>query len=164
MTALSAANFGPPLVAALAAVLVAAAGAGATVTDSWYRSLSVPRWKPPDWAFGPAWTVIFVLTTTSGVLAWNADASPASRALVVGAFTFNAVLNIGWSLIFFRLRRPDLALIEVALLWLSILLLIVVVGRVSLGASLLNVPYLAWVSTAAFLNLQIVRLNPQLAT
>ncbi len=162
MTALTGDGWGPPLVAALAAVLVAAAGAGATTTDSWYRRLHVPSWKPPDWVFGPVWTIIFALTATSGVLAWNADASVVSRAGLVGAFTFNAVLNIGWSVIFFRMRRPDWAFIEVVMLWVSIVALMVVVGRVSLPAAFLNLPYLAWVGTAAFLNLQIVRMNPQL--
>ena len=152
----------PPVLAALAAVLVAAAGAGATTTDSWYRSLHVPSWKPPDWAFGPIWTVIFVLTATSGVVAWNGEPSMSGRAAIVGTFIVNAALNIGWSVIFFRLRRPDWAFVEVVTLWLSIVVLIGVVGGVSLGASLLNLPYLAWVSAAALLNLQIVRMNPQL--
>ena len=162
MTALTGDGLAPPLVAAFAAILVAAAGAGATTTDPWYRSLRVPGWKPPDWAFGPVWSVIFALTATSGVLAWNADPGVAARTSLVAAFIVNAVLNIGWSVIFFRLRRPDWAFVEVVMLWLSIVLLIVVVGRLSLAASVLNLPYLAWVSAAAVLNLQIVRMNPQL--
>ena len=162
MTALVGAGWGPPLVAAVAAVLVAVAGALATTTDDWYRSLRFPAWKPPDWAFGPVWTVIFSLTATSGVLAWNADPTPGARALVIGAFTANGILNIAWSVMFFRLRRPDWALIEVGMLWLSIALLILTAGRISLAAALLNLPYLAWVSVAACLNLAIVRLNPAL--
>ena len=162
MTALLGAGWEPPLVAAVAAVLVAVAGAWATVTDAWYRALRFPAWKPPDWAFGPVWTVIFALTATSGVLAWNADPAPGPRALVIAAFTANGILNIAWSVVFFRMRRPDWAVIEVAMLWLSIALIILTVGRVSLTAALLNLPYLAWVSVAACLNLTIVRLNPAL--
>lgn len=151
-----------PLVFAVAALAVAAAGGWATVTDSWYRALHVPDWKPPDWAFGPIWTVIFVLTTLSGVIAWNGDGNPASRTLVLWAFAVNGLLNIAWSVLFFRLRRPDWALIEVVVLWLSILTLIAAVGRVSLAAIVLNLPYLVWVSLAAYLNLRIVQLNPRL--
>lgn len=155
-------GWGPPLVAAVAAVLVAVAGAFATTTDAWYKRLRVPAWKPPDWAFGPVWTVIFALTATSGVLAWNGDAEPRARAVLIAAFALNGVLNVAWSVLFFKLRRPDWALIEVAGLWLSIAVLVLVTGRVSMTAGLMNMPYLAWVSVAACLNLRIVRLNPRL--
>ncbi|WP_457106431.1 TspO/MBR family protein [Methylobacterium sp. P5_C11] len=153
------AGWGPPAVAAVAAVLVAVAGAVATTTDGWYRRLRVPAWKPPDWAFGPVWTVIFALTATAGVLAWTGDPDPAARDALLAAYGVNGVLNIAWSVLFFRFRRPDWALAEVAALWLSIAVLVLVTGRVSGAAGLLNLPYLAWVSVAACLNLRIVRLN-----
>lgn len=162
MTALLGDGWVPPLVAAITAVIVAIAGAVATTTDDWYHRLRKPGWKPPDWAFGPVWTVIFALTATAGVLAWNADPSPAGRASLIAAYGVNAVLNIAWSVIFFRMRRPDLALVEVALLWLSILALVLVTGRVILVAAFLNLPYLGWVSVATVLNLRIVQLNPRL--
>jgi translocator protein len=148
-----------PAVAALAAVLVAVAGGLATTTDAWYRRLRVPAWKPPDWAFGPVWTVIFCLTAAAGVLAWNGDPDPAARGVLLAAYAVNAALNIAWSVLFFRFRRPDWALAEVTALWLSIAVLVLVTGRVATGAGLLNLPYLAWVSVAACLNLRIVRLN-----
>lgn len=153
------AGWGPPAVAAVAAVLVAVAGAVATTTDGWYRRLRVPAWKPPDWAFGPVWTVIFALTATAGVLAWTGDPDPTARGALLAAYGVNGVLNIAWSVLFFRFRRPDWALAEVAALWLSIAALVLVTGRVSGAAGLLNLPYLAWVSVAACLNLRIVRLN-----
>ena len=74
-------------------------------------------------------------------------------------FGFNAFTNVLWSLLFFRLRRPDWALAEVSFLWLSILLLIVYLGRFSPRSGWLLAPYLAWVSFAAVLNLAVVRLN-----
>ncbi len=162
MTAFLGDGWAPPLIAAVAAVIVAIAGAGATTTDDWYRGLRKPAWKPPDWAFGPVWTVIFSLTATAGVLAWNADPSPAARAAVIAVYAVNGVLNIAWSVIFFRMRRPDLALVEVVLLWLSILAIVLVTGRITLVAAFLNLPYLAWVSVATLLNLRIVQLNPRL--
>ncbi len=153
-------GWGPPVVAGLIALAIAVAGGVATRTDEWYRRLRVPGWKPPDWAFGPVWTVIFALTTASAVIAWNADPEPAARARLVAAFAVNGVLNIAWSVIFFRLRRPDWAFAEVLLLWLSTLAVLLAVGQVSIPAALLNLPYLAWVSVAAGLNLTIVRLKP----
>jgi len=81
------------------------------------------------------------------------------REWVIGLFALNGFLNVLWSLLFFALKRPDWALVEVALLWLSILLLIIVFWRFVKPASLYLVPYLLWVSFAAFLNLTVVRLN-----
>ncbi|MFG5121358.1 TspO/MBR family protein [Methylorubrum sp. POS3] len=153
-------EWGPALVTAFAALAVAVAGGVATRTDAWYFALRFPAWKPPDWAFGPIWSVIIALTATSAVLAWNADPEPAARTRLVAVFTVNSVLNIAWSWIFFRLRRPDWALVEVGLLWLSIVALALTIGHASPIAGLLNLPYLAWVSVAACLNLTIVRLNP----
>ncbi|UMY15817.1 TspO/MBR family protein [Methylobacterium organophilum] len=162
MTGLTQGGLGPPVVAALAALVVAVAGGLATVTDAWYRSLRVPDWKPPDWAFGPIWTVILALTAGAAVIAWNADDSFAARVVLVWAYAINGVLNIAWSVLFFRLRRPDWALTEVAFLWLSIAVLVLVTGRAAPAAGAMNLPYLLWVGIAACLNLRIVRLNPSL--
>lgn len=161
MTGLLDGGWGPPAVAGLVALAVAATGGIATRTDAWYRRLRVPGWKPPDWAFGPIWTVIFALTTASAVIAWNADPDPAMRTRLVAVFAANGALNIAWSVIFFRLRRPDWAFAQLLLLWLSILAVVLTVGRVSTVSALLNLPYLAWVSVAGCLNLTILRLNPR---
>ncbi|MBE7201661.1 MAG: tryptophan-rich sensory protein [Parafilimonas terrae] len=159
MSGLGQGGWSTALVAATCAVLVAAAGGLATKTDAWYRRLTVPAWKPPDWAFGPIWAVIFAMTASSGVLAWNA--APAARPLLALAFAANGVLNIAWSVVFFRLRRPDWALAEIVLLWLSVAALVLIAGQASLAAGLLNIPYLTWVSIAGCLNLRIVQLNPR---
>jgi tryptophan-rich sensory protein len=148
----------PVLAAAAVAALVAALGGAATDLGPWYQALAKPTWQPPDWLFGPVWTLIYAMTGLAGVLAWVA-APPAGRRRVLLAFSFNALLNVVWSELFFRLRRPDWAVAEVALLWLSILLLMVVVRPYSRRAVWLLVPYLAWVTFAAVLNLAIVRLN-----
>jgi translocator protein len=147
------------LVAALAACAVA--GFGALITDlgPWYYHLNLPRWKPPDWLFGPAWTLIFSLAAISGYLSWTAGRRNATEARILALFTINAILNIAWSALFFRLRRPDWALLEVGLLWLSILGLIVLSARRSHLAAWLLLPYLLWVSFAGVLNLSVVRLN-----
>ena len=152
-------DWGPPLVAAGVAVVVALAGGLLTTTGPWYHALRRPSWKPPDWAFGPVWTTIFTLTAISGVMAWNADSGLASRTALVVTYGINAVLNIAWSGLFFRMRRPDWALLEVVFLWVSIAALILVTARVSGLAATLLLPYLVWVGIAACLNRAIVRLN-----
>lgn len=148
----------PILVAAFAALLVA--GLGSTVTDlgPWYRGLAKPDWQPPDWLFGPAWTLIFALAALSAATAWRDAPSREAREWVVLLFAVNGFLNVLWSLLFFRLQRPDWALVEVALLWISILLLIIYLARFSRSGRLLW-PYLAWVGFAAALNWRIVQLN-----
>jgi translocator protein len=149
----------PILVAALAAIAVGAIGSTITDLGPWYQNLAKPSWQPPDWLFGPAWTLIFALTALSAATAWNEARTRETREWIVIFFALNGFLNVFWSLLFFRLRHPDWALVEVGLLWLSILLLIISLARVSRTASLLLVPYLAWVSFAGLLNWQVVALN-----
>lgn len=149
----------PILVAGGCAVLVAAIGGTVTEIGPWYRSLTKPWFQPPDWAFGPAWTLIFALAALSAAQAWRDAPDQAAREWLIGLFALNGFLNILWSLLFFKLRRPDWALFEVVLLWASIVLLIVVLGRYSRLGALLLVPYLIWVSFAAYLNLAVVKLN-----
>jgi translocator protein len=149
----------PVLVAALAAAAVATLGATVTDLGPWYQSLRKPSWQPPDWLFGPAWTLIFALTALAGALGWIAAPERMDRTRLLALFALNALLNILWSELFFRLQRPDWALAEVVLLWLSVLLLVVAARRHSRSAGWLLVPYLAWVGFAAALNLAIVRLN-----
>lgn len=137
------------------------AGLGGALTElgPWYYALRHPDWKPPDAAFGVIWSTIFTLCAISGALAWQAARNRAMRQRVLWLFGVNAVLNVLWSLLYFKLQRPDWALVEVALLWLSIVALILGLWRVSRWASALLLPYLVWVSIAAALNLATVRLN-----
>ena len=147
------------IVALLGAIALAGAGGLATQVGPWYRDLRKPSWQPPDWLFGPAWTVILGLAAWSASLAWDAAPDPAARARVVALFAVNALFHFAWSPLFFRWRRPDWALAEVVFLWPSVLALVVGTAPLSSLASWLVVPYLAWVSFAAWLNLAVVRLN-----
>jgi tryptophan-rich sensory protein len=159
MTAKTAPRWLPIALGAVAALGVAGLGALSTELGDWYYQLRQPSWKPPDALFGPIWTTIFALAAISGVLAWRNARDPRQRDGLMGLFAGNAVLNVLWSLLFFRLRRPDWALIEVGFLWLSIALLIFATARVSRAASVLLVPYLLWVTFAAALNYAVVQLN-----
>jgi tryptophan-rich sensory protein len=140
---------------------IVVAGAGAFLTDltPWYRTLRKPPWQPPDWLFGPAWTVILGLASFSLYLALRDSPDSDNRLLFIGLFVLNGILNVLWSPLFFKLRRPDWALAEVPLLWLSILVPMLLLMPVSSLAGWLLLPYLAWVSFASFLNLTIVRMN-----
>jgi tryptophan-rich sensory protein len=146
-------------VAALWGITVAAAGGLLTDIGPWYQALRVPAWKPPDWAFGPVWTLIFTLAATTGVFAWRHAPSSGDRGWLLALFAINGALNILWSLLFFRLRRPDWALYEVGLLWLSVLAMILSISRYYRPAMWLLLPYLVWVSIASALNASVVRLN-----
>ena len=143
---------------------VAAIGGGLTVLDDWYYSLEQPWFKPPDLLFGPAWTILFILMAISGVLAWRTAADDefqlaTRRSKLLMLWAFNGLANMGWSLLYFYLQRPDWALVEVVLLWLSIVFLIRHTSPYNKRAALLLWPYLAWVSFAAMLNLATVVLN-----
>ena len=149
----------PVLVAAAAATGVAVLGGLMTDIGPWYQSLKQPAFKPPDWAFGPAWTVIFALTAAAGVYGWRAAPDRRSRDALMALFALNAFLNVFWSLLFFRLQRPDWALFEIPMLWLSVLALILALRRYTLLGSRLLWPYLAWVTFAASINAATVQLN-----
>jgi translocator protein len=156
----SAAAAWPPIAAAAAwAVALAGLGIWATELSPWYRALKQPAWQPPDSWFGPVWTTIYGLAATAAVKAWRATTSRSRRQQLVGAFVLNGALNVLWSWLFFRARRPDWALGEVALLWLSIALLVGLASRSSSTAATLLLPYLVWVAFAAALNGAVVRLN-----
>jgi len=145
------------------AVTIGVLGLGGLLTGvgfgPWYDRLRKPAWQPPGWLFAPAWNTIGALTATSAVLAWDVARNQEDRTKVVGLFAANGALNALWSALFFALRRPDWALAEVVPLWLSIAALIKGTAPLSRRAAWLLAPYLAWVSFAAVLNAEIVRLN-----
>lgn len=145
-----------------ASFLVAALGGSATATsvDSWYPTLAKPPWTPPSWLFPPVWTVLFAVMAVAAWLVWRRGGLrlPANR-LPLAAYALQLVLNGAWSWLFFALQRPDWALVDVALLWLAIGVTTALFYRRVRAAGWLLVPYLAWVTYAAALNLAIVRLN-----
>jgi translocator protein len=150
-----------PVIAVAVAAVVIIAVVGGLMTDvgPWYESLRFPRLRPPNWLFGPAWTLIFALIATAGVFAWNDAPNAGARRELSALFALNGLLNMGWSPLFFRLRRPDWAMLELIPFWLSILALIVVIAPFSARAAWLLAPYLAWVTFAGWLNWRVVQLN-----
>lgn len=149
----------PVTVATVAAICVAALGATITDLGPWYQGLAKPAWNPPDVVFPMGWTLIYALITIAGINAWRAARTSAQAEWVISLFALNGFLNILWSIIFFRMQRPDWAFVEVIGLWLSIVVLIVYCGRFSKSAGWLLLPYLGWVSFAGALNWAVVQLN-----
>ena len=139
----------------------ATAGIGGALTDlgPWYQALKQPDWKPPDAAFGVIWSTIFTLGAFSGWLAWRQAPMLHERLVVLAVFLINLCLNILWSWLFFVQHRPDWSLVELYFLWASIVAMMVVSWRHSRLAAVLLVPYLAWVTTAGFLNQANIQLN-----
>ncbi len=152
-------NAKPILLAAAAAIAIAILGGAATEIGPWYYSLHKPAWQPPDWLFGPVWTLIYGLTALAGVIAWSRIRNRERRLRVMALFALNALLNVLWSELFFGAKRPDWSLAEVVPFWLSILVLVLLLFPVSRAAGWALMPYLIWVMFAAVLNLAIVRLN-----
>jgi tryptophan-rich sensory protein len=125
---------------------------------AWYASLTKPALTPPGWAFPVVWTALYLLMGVALFLAWRAGSGPGLR-LALTVFAVQLVLNGLWSWLFFGLKRPDLALADILLLWLAIGASIVLFWRLRPLAGALLVPYLLWVSLATWLNFGLWRLN-----
>ena len=149
----------PVVVATLSAVAVLGAGGALTRLGPWYVSLRKPSWQPPGWVFPAVWNTIGVLTVWSAAAAWKRADTRTRRTTVIALFAANGVLNTLWSGLFFTAERPDWALVEVVPLWLSIAALIGGLAPFAPLSAILLVPYLLWVTIAAVLNGEIVRLN-----
>ncbi len=160
MTSISRTRSSAALVTSLAAVSAAAAVGGAGTAAgirTWYPSLDRPSWGPPDKVFGPVWTVLYGANAVSAWLVWRANPTQSRPALSL--YGAQLALNAGWPLLFFGLKRPGLALIEIALLWVTIAATIAAFSRRHRVAALLLVPYLAWVTFALVLNRELWRRN-----
>lgn len=139
------------------ACIVAASSGAIFRPGAWYDSLAKPSWRPPNWLFGPAWTVLYVMIAIAGWLAWK---KAGLFSLPLALYCVQLVLNAAWSGIFFGMRRMDLAFAEVLVLWVAIAATIWAFAGVDTTAAWLMVPYLAWVTFASVLNLAVWRLNP----
>ncbi|KFN48087.1 TspO/MBR family protein [Arenimonas metalli] len=138
-------------------VVVVAAGASVGVLFSpgaWYDALAKPTWHPPAWLFGPVWTLLYALLGT-GVWLVSREPGPAAEAARPQAwlaFGVQAVLNLAWTPLFFGLRSPASAFVDIVLLWGAVLWMTLAFGRVRPLAGTLQVPLVAWVSFALVLN------------
>lgn len=134
--------------------------ATAPAIPTWYQTLNKPVFSPPQWLFGPAWTTLYILMGIALFLVWRQGFSAPGVRLALLAFLVQLVLNVIWSFLFFGLRSPLIALIEIVVLWLAILFTIIRFFRVSVPAGVLLLPYIGWVTFATILNAALVKLNP----
>ncbi|MEZ4732751.1 MAG: TspO/MBR family protein [Caldilineaceae bacterium] len=165
----------PALAVALVVPFIAAAIGNRATNSSlsgWYRRLRKPTWNPPAWVFGPVWTTLYLLMGVASWLVWRQGQlsaeeetihdRKAAREEVRGALTVYGIqlgLNALWSVLFFGARRVDLALMEVATLWSTMLVTLNRFYRIHPLAGLLLVPYQLWVTFATLLNARVWQLN-----
>lgn len=126
--------------------------------NGWYSTLVKPGWNPPSWVFGPVWTLLYILMGIAAALVWKSGKAGSWRPVLF--FFAHLFINALWSISFFGLQNPGLALIVIGGLWIMIASLLFWFWRYSRTATYLLVPYLAWVSYASSLNLAIFLLNP----
>jgi len=145
-----------------AAVLATAVigGLGTDVRSRWYRNLDKPDWQPPGAAFGPAWTTLYGLMAVASARTLDRTEEPGERRAFATAFGVNLALNAGWNWLFFKARRPRLALAEILVLEASTLDLTRRASRTDTPAAAMLVPYAGWVAFATALNAAIARRNP----
>jgi tryptophan-rich sensory protein len=126
---------------------------------TWYATLLKPSFAPPNWVFFPVWTALFIMMGISLFLVWKKGLEDKTVKTAIYIFAGQLVLNALWSFAFFGLRSPLLGLMEIIILWMAILATIVTFKKLSRTAAYLLIPYILWVSFAAFLNYMIWRLN-----
>ncbi len=137
----------------------AAAFGGLFMPGQWYAQLQKPSWNPPNWIFGPVWTLLYVAMAVAAWLVWKRGGLAAQhRALTL--FLVQLVFNALWSPLFFGLHNPVLGFVDIVLLWTALVFTVLAFWKVSRVAGGLLVPYLLWVTFAASLNLALWRLNP----
>jgi translocator protein len=144
-------------------LLLTALGASAGMLfgpDAWYAALLKPTWNPPSWLFGPVWTLLYA---SMAVALWmvrrETETDPGLRQRALRLFAVQFVLNLAWTPLFFGLRSPGLAFVEICLLWIALLMTLLTFGRLRSLAGYLMLPYLLWVSFALVLNGTIWLMN-----
>jgi tryptophan-rich sensory protein len=141
----------------------AAAGIGSLFTfkaiPNWYAGLKKPPFTPPNWAFGPIWTILYILMAISVFLVWQKGISTNGVLLAFILFWVQLAFNALWSIIFFGIKSKGGGVMTIIMLWLLILATIITSFRVSEWAGILLIPYIVWVSIASYLNIGVWVLN-----
>lgn len=152
------------ILAIIASVLLAqlAGAIGSFFTFSaiptWYSYLDKPSFSPPNWIFGPVWTLLYTLMGVAAWLIWRQRKSTGTQQ-ALWLYVSHLVVNSLWSIIFFGWQRPDIAFMVIIILWTMIASMMILFARISRSAAWLLLPYLAWVSFATVLNYAIWQLN-----
>ena len=147
------------LIPLFAIITASAASYFADVGMVWYKTINVPDWTPSNSLMVIAWTMIFVLSSISVLLIWNKYSSVKNFGLVISLFTLNAVLVVGWNILFFGQQLMGLAFFQAILLVADLVLLIVLIWRFCPFAAFLLLPYSLWVSFATVLTFNVWMIN-----
>jgi tryptophan-rich sensory protein len=126
---------------------------------NWYANIHKPTFNPPNWLFGPVWTLLYILMGIAAALVWHGVKKNKKVNAALILFLVQLILNACWTMIFFGFHRPLYAFIEIGVLWILILICIILFYLISRPAAYMMIPYLFWVSFAAVLNMAIVALN-----
>jgi tryptophan-rich sensory protein len=126
---------------------------------TWYSSLAKPSWNPPNWAFAPVWTTLFILMGFALYFVWNKGLKAKGVKTALEIFGVQLALNVLWSILFFGLRSPLYGLAEIIVLWLAIVATIWKFYAISKPAAYALVPYIVWVTIATALNYSVFILN-----
>jgi benzodiazapine receptor len=126
--------------------------------DEWYTALSKPSWNPPNWLFGPVWSVLYILMAISVWLVWREEGL-LGAIVPLSIFLLQLVLNAAWSWLFFGLHELGIAFVEIVTLWVAIVINITLFWRLKPISGILLIPYLLWVTFASVLNYTLWRLN-----
>jgi translocator protein len=127
--------------------------------NSWYATLFRPTIAPPNWIFAPVWIALFLLMGISFYLIWNKGIKSKEEKIAAIVFGFQLVLNVMWTFLFFGLKAPFLAFLEIIILWVAIILTAFYFYRISKAAGILLIPYILWVGFAIILNFSFYYLN-----
>ena len=126
---------------------------------TWYATLNKPSFNPPNWIFAPVWTLLYLSMGISAFLIWEKGINKKEVRIALLIFGSQLILNVLWSYLFFGLKSPSLAFVGIIVLWLAITATIYAFYKISKPAGLILIPYILWVTFAAFLNFSILILN-----
>lgn len=132
--------------------------ATATSINTWYMSLNKPSFNPPNYLFGPVWTMLYILMGISFYLILQSPKNELRKKAII-VFCVQLFLNFWWSFLFFKFQLLSIAFIEILMIWLSIVNMIILFFKINKTAAILQIPYLLWVSFASVLNGAIWILN-----
>lgn len=133
--------------------------ATASSVSTWYSTLQKPSFTPPDWVFAPVWTLLYALMGVAAYLVWRIGWRQRRVKVAIAAFIVQLALNLLWSILFFALRSPGIAMIDILLLLIAIVVTGVLFYRLRPLAGWLMAPYVLWVAYASMLNGAIVARN-----
>ncbi|TPN87269.1 TspO/MBR family protein [Aquimarina algicola] len=127
--------------------------------DTWYTTLNKPSFTPPNWVFGPVWAILYIMMGIAAGIVWNKGFYHKWVKVALYHFGFQLLLNVAWSIFFFGLRNPFIALLDIIALFILLLFTIKWFTVVNSTAAYLLIPYVVWVAFATALNFAVWQLN-----